>query len=99
MNNYILKKYHKYILIMTLIFTFSFVFAGKITVEERGKEIFTGEKYKTVMVQKDKGSIKITDGERDFTVKREVIEGLRRLEGLIKYTPLHTVVYAAENLS
>lgn len=79
-----------------MLFTLSFVFAGKITVEERGREIFTGEQYKTVMVEKNKGDIKITSGEKELTLKREVIEKLKSLEDFIKYTPLHTALYAFE---
>ena len=93
-----MKKYLRYILVITVIFTLSFVFAGKVTIEERGKEIFTGEKYKTVMVENNKDSIKITDGEREKAIDKDIFLKLQKLGELKKYTPLHTFFYAIQNI-
>ena len=98
MKSFFIKKYCRYILIMTVIFTLSFVFAGKVMIEERGREIFTGEKYKTVMVENGKGSINITDGERKKAIDKDIFLKLKKLGGLKKYTPLHTFFYAIQNI-
>mgnify|MGYP003319974200 CR=1 FL=1 len=78
-------------------FTLSFIFAGKVTVEERGKEIFTGEKYKTVMVTDEEGES--TYRKETKTVKNtQIIRKIKKLSVFKKYTPLHTIFYALENL-
>lgn len=97
MKSFFVRKYNRYILVMTLIFTLSFVFAGKTAVEERGREIFTGEKYKQVMITEGNSSIEITDGERKASVDKAILLKLKNLEELKKYTPLHTLFYAVQN--
>lgn len=96
MKEYILKKYYRFILVITIIFTLSLVFAGKITAEERGKEIFTGEKYKTVMIENRKDALSVSDGEREYLFGKDMIFKLRRVGNVLKYTPLNTLIYALE---
>lgn len=98
MKSFLIKKYYRYILIVTVIFTLSFVLAGKVTIEERGREIFTGEKYETVMVESAREAIKIKSGEREATIDTGIFLKMKKLGEFKKYTPLHTFFYAFQNI-
>ena len=50
MKNILKLSFGRFFLFSSVIFIIAFMFAGKITVEDRGNELFTGQKYERVIL-------------------------------------------------
>lgn len=98
MKSLFLKKFEMYILVLTVLFTACFVVCGKTVVEEKGKQVYTGEKYKSVFMLEDEDGIIISDGEKEAKIYTNFFKNSEYLEKFIHFSPFSAVLYVVKKV-
>lgn len=98
MKAIIKKTLDRFIICFTVILTFFLILFGKVTAEQNGTAVFTGEKYEQVMLKNNESSIEFRTDEKTVKIDKAFLETFKEYEEYIPVFPFGAFSSAAENL-